>query len=134
MHGFEEATAAPPEDPTDNRPWYQLLNRYHWFVLVVAALGWLFDCLDQQLFILARPQAMADLLKHITDPASFKFWTSTFGDISTSVFIAGWATGGLIFGMLGDRIGRAKTMLITILMYSLFTGLTFFSRTTWDFE
>ena len=62
MHGFEEATAAPPDDPTDKRPWYQLLNRYHWFVLVVAALGWLFDCLDQQLFILARPQAMAELI------------------------------------------------------------------------
>jgi len=133
MHGFEEATGAPPEDPTDNRPWYQLLNRYHWFVLVVAALGWLFDCLDQQLFILARPQAMADLLQHITDPASFKFWTSTFGDISTSVFIAGWATGGLIFGMLGDRIGRAKTMLITILMYSLCTGLSALSVSVYDF-
>src|SRR3954466_4330751 len=134
MHGFEEATAAPPDDPNDRRPWYQLLNRYHWFVLVVAALGWLFDCLDQQLFILARPQAMADLLKHITDPVAFKFWTSTFGDISTSVFIAGWATGGLIFGMLGDRIGRAKTMVMTILMYSLFTGLSSLAVTPWDFS
>ncbi len=133
MHGFEEATEIPPEELADNRPWYQLLNRYHWFVLVVAALGWLFDCLDQQLFILARPQAMADLLKHITDPVSFKFWTSTFGDISTSVFIAGWATGGLIFGMLGDRIGRAKTMLITILMYSLCTGLSALSVSVYDF-
>src|SRR5437868_3448740 len=133
MHGFEEATAAPPDDPTDKRPWYQLLTRYHWFVLVVAALGWLFDCLDQQLFILARPQAMADLLKHITDPDSFKFWTSTFGDIATSVFIAGWATGGLIFGMLGDRIGRARTMLITILMYSACTGLSALSVSVYDF-
>jgi MFS family permease len=133
MHGFEEATEVSPEELADNRPWYQLLNRYHWFVLVVAALGWLFDCLDQQLFILARPQAMADLLKHITDPNSFKFWTSTFGDISTSVFIAGWATGGLIFGMLGDRIGRAKTMLITILLYSLCTGLSALSVSVYDF-
>jgi MFS family permease len=110
-----------------------LLTRYHWFVLVVAALGWLFDCLDQQLFILARPQAMADLLGHIKDAESFKFWTSTFGDLATSVFIAGWATGGLVFGMLGDRIGRAKTMLITILMYSLCTGLSAFSVTVYDF-
>src|SRR5258707_3749891 len=133
MHGFEEATAAPPDDPTDTRPWYQLLNRYHWFVLVVAALGWLFDCLDQQLFILARPQAMAELLRHITDPAASKFWTQTFGDISTSVFIAGWATGGLIFGMLGDRIGRAKTMMLTILIYSACTGLSALSQTVYDF-
>ena len=117
-----------------NKPWYKLLNRYHWFVLGVAALGWLFDCLDQQLFILARPQAMEDLLSYLkTDPAKFAFWKNTFGDIATSVFIAGWATGGLAFGMLGDRIGRAKTMMITILMYSLFTGLSAFSVTVYDF-
>jgi len=134
MHGFEEATAAPPDDPTDRRPWYQLLNRYHWFVLVVAALGWLFDCLDQQLFILARPQAMSELLAHLKDdPQSFRFWQSTFGDIATSVFIAGWATGGLIFGMLGDRIGRARTMLITILLYSMCTGLSALSVSVYDF-
>ena len=55
------------------------------------------------------------------------------GDYATSIFIAGWAAGGLFFGMLGDRIGRAKTMVITVLMYSLFTGLSSFSRTPWDF-
>jgi MFS family permease len=133
MHGFEEAGPAKPDDPNDRRPWYQLLTRYHWFVLIVAALGWLFDCLDQQLFILARPRAMADLLSHITDPDKFKYWTAVAGNVSTSVFIAGWATGGLIFGMLGDRIGRAKTMVITILLYSLFTGLSSLSQTVYDF-
>jgi MFS family permease len=133
MHGFDDAPAPTADDLNDNRPWYQLLTRYHWFVLGVAALGWLFDCLDQQLFILARPQAMNELLKHITDPEQFRFWTSTAGDIATSVFIAGWATGGLIFGMLGDRIGRARTMLITILMYSFCTGLSAFSVSVYDF-
>jgi MFS family permease len=68
-----------------------------------------------------------------TDPKEFARWTANFGDISTSVFIAGWATGGLLFGMLGDRIGRAKTMMITILVYSLFTGLSAFSQTVYDF-
>jgi MFS family permease len=154
MHGFEEAGPKLPDDPNDNRPWYKLLNRYHWFVLIVAALGWLFDCLDQQLFILARPQAMAELLDpksfessqlppavlairklqpDVSTPEKKKFWNSTFGDISTSVFIAGWATGGLIFGMLGDRIGRARTMLITILMYSACTGLSALSVSVYDF-
>jgi MFS family permease len=46
----------------------------------------------------------------------------------------GWATGGLVFGVLGDRIGRAKTMVITILLYSLFTGLSSLSVTFWDFS
>ena len=45
----------------------------------------------------------------------------------------GWAIGGLIFGILGDRIGRAKTMLLTILLYSAFTGLSAFSMGFWDF-
>jgi MFS family permease len=156
MHGFEESAPAKLDDPNDRRPWYQLLTRYHWFVLVVAALGWLFDCLDQQLFILARPQAMSDLLgpydlksipilqaigskartllqPEISTPEQRTFWINTFGDIATSVFIAGWATGGLIFGMLGDRIGRARTMLITILMYSICTGLSSLSITVYDF-
>jgi MFS family permease len=132
MHHLDDGVQLP-KDALDNRPWYALLSRYHWFVLIVAALGWLFDCLDQQLFILARPTAMQDLLRHISDPKSFQFWTSTFGDISTSVFIAGWATGGLVFGMLGDRIGRARTMVITILMYSLCTGLSALSYTVYDF-
>ena len=41
--------------------------------------------------------------------------------------------GGLIFGVLGDKIGRVKTMAITILLYSLFTGLSAFSQSIWDF-
>ena len=133
MHGFEESPTLKPEDLNDTRPWYQLLTRYHWFVLAVAALGWLFDCLDQQLFILARPQAMSELLAHIKDKELSLFWRNTSADIATSVFIAGWATGGLIFGMLGDRIGRAKTMMITILMYSLCTGLSALSVSVYDF-
>ncbi|MFM7830150.1 MAG: MFS transporter, partial [Planctomycetaceae bacterium] len=69
------------------------MNRYHWFVLVVSALGWLFDCLDQQLFILARPAAMSDLLGHIKDAKLLASESQKYGDIATSVFIAGWATG-----------------------------------------
>src|SRR5712671_2097086 len=133
MHGFEEATAAPPDDPNDRRPWYQLLNRYHWFVLVVAALGWLFDCLDQQLFILARPSAMKDLLPKLDDPRAFQESIKIYGNYATSIFLIGWASGGLIFGVLGDRIGRARTMMMTILMYSACTGLSALSTGFWDF-
>src|SRR3954467_3473930 len=119
--------------------WWQLLNRYHWFVLVVAALGWLFDCLDQQLFILARIPAMRELLPrpNVADPvkqaAEFKAMVNAYSGYATSIFLMGWASGGLFFGVLGDRIGRARTMLITILLYSLFTGLTALSKGFWDF-
>jgi hypothetical protein len=61
--------------PESRVPWYKLLNRYHWFVFIVAALGWLFDCLDQQLFILARPAAMEELKKTWNKLARSK-WTT----------------------------------------------------------
>ena len=109
--------------------WYLELNRYHWFVLVVAALGWLFDCLDQQLFLMARKPAVTELVG--TGIAESDI--NAYGYYVTAVFIVGWATGGLLFGILGDRIGRAKTMLITIVLYSLFTGLSALSRTIYDF-
>jgi MFS family permease len=135
MHGFEETGPGRPDDPSDNRPWYKLLTRYHWFVLIVAALGWLFDCLDQQLFILARPAAMKELIPGTpdSDPTKLAKIRSDAGDVATSIFIAGWATGGLIFGMLGDRIGRAKTMILTILIYSACTGLSALSVSVYDF-
>jgi MFS family permease len=113
-------------------PWHRELNRYHWFVLIVAALGWLFDCLDQQLFILARQPAMKDLLQ-LSDPAEAKAMVDAYSAYVTSIFLIGWACGGLFFGVLGDRIGRAKTMMITILLYSMFTGLSAISVTFWDF-
>ncbi len=107
-------------------PWWRELNRYHWFVLIVAALGWLFDCLDQQLFNLARVPAMKELLRPDQNVAEY-------GGYATSIFLIGWATGGLTFGVLGDRIGRARTMMWTILIYSLCTGLSALSTSFVDF-
>lgn len=112
--------------PTNgNGPWWSQLNGYHWFVFAVAALGWLFDCLDQQLFTLSRMPAMKALVPG-KDPL-------VWGGYATSIFLMGWATGGLVFGVLGDRIGRAKTMMITILIYSVCTGLSALSQSFWDF-
>ena len=62
MHGLEEFGKENLPVDNDPTPWYRSLTKYHWFVLVVAALGWLFDCLDQQLFVLARPAAMKELV------------------------------------------------------------------------
>lgn len=111
-------------------PWYRDLTRYHWFVLVVAALGWLFDTMDQQLFTLARTPAMRELLAPSRTESAAKEVVDFYGPLSTCVFLIGWASGGIAFGILGDRIGRAKTMLWTILIYSLCTGL---SALSWDF-
>ena len=123
---MEQSSHSDTAALTKDKPWYTLMNRYHWFVLTVAALGWLFDCLDQQLFLLARAPAMADLLKPGQDP-------NEFGGYATAIFVLGWATGGLIFGSLGDRFGRARTMVITILIYSACTGLSALSQGFADF-
>jgi MFS family permease len=138
--------AANGEPDSSGVPWYKLLNRYHWFVFVVAVLGWMFDCLDQQLFILARQPAMTELLtvqreevdaetgeRKVVDVTPTKSMIDSRSAYATSIFLMGWATGGLFFGVLGDRIGRAKTMLLTILLYSLFTGLSALSQSFWDF-
>ena len=83
----------------------------------MASLAWLFDCLDQQLFIIARNPAIAALMAPGTASDLLKEW----GGYSTAIFVAGWATGGLIFGAVGDRIGRAKTLTLTVLLYSVCT-------------
>jgi MFS family permease len=105
--------------------WFQLVP-YQRFVFIVATLAWLFDCLDQQLFNLARSPAMAQLLEAGQDP---KF----FGGLATSIFVLGWATGGMIFGSLGDRYGRAKMLAVTVALYSVATGLSALSLHFIDF-
>jgi MFS family permease len=110
-------------------PWWRSLTRYQWFVFLAASLAWLFDCLDQQLFIAARSFAMESLMPPGTDRTVL----GTYGTYATAIFVAGWATGGLIFGAVGDRIGRAKTLTLCVLMYSLFTGLSALSQGWIDF-
>jgi len=135
MHGIDVAPASNVSNSRPNGPWYKLLNRYHWFVFVVAALGWLFDTMDQQLFTLARPLAMNELIVQQADetPEHLAARKKEYGGYATSIFLIGWATGGLAFGVLGDKWGRVKTMLATIIVYSIFTGLSAFSKGFWDF-
>jgi MFS family permease len=119
--------SASTESPSDlSLPWWKELTSYHYFVFVMAALAWLFDCLDQQIFILFRGDALKVLLPKGAD-------VNAYGGYATSIFVAGWATGGLIFGSVGDRIGRAKTLTMTVLLYSVFTGLSALSTSWLDF-
>jgi MFS family permease len=110
--------------------WYRELTRYHWFVVIVASVGWMFDTMAQQLFNLARKPALTELLGGNT-PSSV---VDEKGGIATAIFMVGWALGGVLFGILGDRIGRAKTMTLTILVYSVFTGISVIATGFWDFS
>ncbi len=119
---MESAGSASPA----TKPWYRELTGYHWFVFIVCTLSWMFDCLDQRFFVLARGRALEDLLG---GPADVKW----YGSVATALLLLGWATGGIIFGVMGDRLGRAKTLMATITVYSLFTGLSALSVSWWDF-
>ena len=93
-------------------------------------MGWMFDTMAQQLFNLARKPAIRELL----GPGATAGVVDQQAAWATSVFLVGWALGGILFGILGDRLGRAKTMMLTILCYTIFTGLSVFSTSVLDFS
>lgn len=102
---------------------------YHWMVVIIAACGWLFDCMDQRIFALSREPAIRELIGASTADETLK----DIGGWATAVMMFGWATGGIIFGMMSDKLGRVKTMIITLLIYSGFTGLSGISQSIFDF-
>jgi MFS family permease len=100
--------------------WYSGLTGYHYLVLVVASMGWMFDTMDQWLYVLARQPALQELLGAGATSAD----VASKSGVVQAIFIAGWATGGFLFGMVGDRLGRTMTMAITVLIYAIFTGMS----------
>jgi len=126
-----EAKVQPPPAATSSASphWWQLLDGAQKYVFVMATLAWLFDCMGQQVFVIARNPAVAALMPKGTAPEVLKQW----GGYTMAIFVLGWATGGLIFGAVGDRIGRARSLAITILLYGLCTGLSGFSTSLADF-
>jgi len=106
--------------PGSSPSWWRSFNRGHWQVFLIASLAWLFDCLDQQIFNLSRDGAVEDLLIN-------KARATEFASYTTSFLLVGWAIGGLIFGALGDRFGRARILALTLVLYSAGTGLSAFA-------
>ena len=109
-------------------PWYAGITGYQWLVLTIASLGWIFDVFEGQIFVASMNEAMPSLLPPSTRPASIPL----YNNIALGAFLAGGALGGVLFGAMGDRVGRAKTMVVTIVMYSLFTSLTAFAQNWWQ--
>ena len=126
------ASPSPDLSPTGlRRGWSTLrdLNSYQWLVFAVAALAWMADCMDQQLFNLVRVMSITDLTGGDPKNPDVVTWATW----ATAIFLIGWGAGGLTFGMFGDRIGRVRTLTITILLYSAFTGLSALSVGPWDY-
>lgn len=106
-------------------PWYAGVTRYQWLVLAIASAGWVFDVYEGQIFNITRGDMLAEVLGG--DTAEVK----KYGDLFLGIFLLGGTIGGLGAGTLADRYGRRPIMMITILMYSLFSGLTYFATELW---
>ena len=114
-----------------NLSWYEGISRYQWLVLLIASLGWIFDVFEGQIFVASMRDAMPDLLRDADGNVPAETVFSAWNNIAFGFFLLGGAVGGVFFGMLSDRIGRSKTMVYTILFYSLFTCLSAFSQEAW---
>jgi MFS family permease len=105
---------------------------YHWLVIAAGWAGWGFDVFDALLFNFVAPNCVPVLL-HIplgTPQAreATVFWTGAI----TSILLVGWAAGGVLFGWVGDRIGRKRALFATITIYAVGTALCAFSTNIWE--
>jgi MFS family permease len=103
------------------------LTRYQWLVLFAAWLGWGFDVFDGLLFNYVAPICVPNLLGlDPSDPAT-KSEVVFYTALLTSLLLLGWAIGGILFGRLTDKLGRTKTLMLTMLTYSLSTAACAFA-------
>ncbi len=107
------------------------MNGYQWTVILAAWLGWGFDVFDGLLFNYVAPNCVPTLLGLSIGSAEAKSATLQWTGILTSVLLIGWAVGGVIFGKVADRIGRTKTLLLTMLLYSIGTAACAFAPNIW---
>ena len=103
----------------DSGPWYRSLDRAQWKALIASNLGWTFDGFEVFALILTVGSALHQLLT----PSEYKFIPAYAGAV-IAITVFGWGTGGLLGGILADYIGRKRSMTLTILAYSLLTGLS----------
>ncbi len=118
-------TFPPPED---SGPWWRDVTRAQWLVLAIASAGWVFDVFEGQIFGACMNEALLVLLRGSGQENKQEL----FVNVSLAAFLVGGALGGLLFGMMADRWGRRRTMAVTILIYSVFTGLTALAANWWQ--
>ena len=107
--------------------WIKGITRYQWMVFLVAWLGWALDSTDFGLFNIVLRPAITDLLGgHATVAQIGRAggWLSMAG-------LMGWAIGGFAFGILGDYLGRVRTLALSVILVGLFTGLQGLATSTW---
>jgi MFS family permease len=111
-------------EPDALMPWYRALSRTQWKTLLASNIGWVCDGFETYALILTIGVALRQLL----DPSLYSQIPIYAGSV-IALTLVGWATGGIIGGILTDYFGRKRIMLASILTYSLTTGL---SAIAWD--
>jgi len=105
---------------------------YHWLVIGAAWAGWGFDVFDALLFNFVAPNCVPVLLHLPLGSAAAReatvFWTGTI----TSILLVSWAAGGVLFGWIGDRIGRKRTLFATIAIFAVGTALCAVATNIWE--
>ena len=117
-----ENPVAPEADGTRTK-----LTSVMWLALIAAFLGWMFDGFEMGLYGIVTRPALSELLGTDSERALGMFTSMTI-----AAFLTGMAAGGLLFGRLGDRVGRVKAMAIAILVYATFTGLSGLTHAWWQ--
>ncbi|MBI4888314.1 MAG: MFS transporter [Acidobacteria bacterium] len=110
------------------RPWWTAIERYQWTVLLMTWLGFLFDLMDSTLYTLVMGPALMDLLGAEGSVQNIGW----YGGLIFSIFLVGWALGGIVFGVAADYLGRKRTLMLTILIYAVFTGLAGAAGSWWE--
>ena len=105
------------------------LTPQQWKTGAAAWLGWLFDGLELHLYTLVALPLVIQLVGAAdgADPG-----VKEKSAYIQAAFLIGWALGGACFGWLGDRVGRVRALSLSVLTYSIFTGIAYFAQTPWQ--
>lgn len=107
------------------------MNSYQWIVVLAAWLGWGFDVFDGLLFNYVAPNCVPTLLGLTIGSPEAKAATLKWTGFLTSLLLIGWAAGGILFGKLADRIGRTRTLMLTMILYAAGTALCATATNIW---
>jgi len=127
----QSATVAPQIGQPENSK----VGKGAWMALTAALLGWMFDGAEMGIFSMVGRSAVQDLMQHGLGELEASQREGLIGlwfGVITAGFLVGAATGGVVFGWLGDRIGRVRAMTLSVLTYALFTGLCGFAAEAWQ--
>src|SRR5471030_2701379 len=112
---------------TGGLSWIKDVTRYQWMVFLVAWFGWMLDATDFGLFNLVLRPSLTELLGGNPTIAQI----GQTGSFLSMAGLLGWAIGGFVFGIVGDYIGRVRTLILSVVLVAVFTGLQGLATSTW---